>query len=199
MKTVTTIAAISTSIATPSAPSIGSTRSSRLKSARGLGAWSSPRAIATSVDRDPLRVHDPAHGEVARLRHPADEFRGLAFRRPLGHEPEVPHAAVLAGLGVAQRARDAVVADGVDAGGECERHEADRLLVVFHVQLLEAVGHLFRRAGGDFLFFAEEDVLEGVLRTRHAVAVEEVDRARDPRAGDFAPVAVCAREDSRDG
>ena len=58
-----------------------------------------------------------------------------------------------------------------------------------HRVLLEAVGGLFGGARGDLQRFAEEDVLEGVLRTGGAVAVEQVDRAGDLRAGHLAPVA----------
>ena len=65
--------------------------------------------------------------------------------------------------------------------------------------LLEAVGGLFGCAGRDLQRFAEEDVLEGVLRTGGAVAIEQVDRARYLRARHLAPIADRAREDAGDG
>ena len=123
----------------------------------------------------------------------AMNLAGFAFGRALGHHPEVTHALVLAGAGVAQVAGDALIADGVDAGGVGEGHEADRVFVLFHVQLLEAVGGLGRRRSGRSSGFAEEDVLEGVLGTGGAVALEQVDRAGDLRARHFAPVVDPAR------
>ena len=64
--------------------------------------------------------------------------------------------------------------------------------------LLEAVGGLLRGARGDLQRFAQEDVLEGVLRTGRAVTVEQVDRSGDLGARDFAPVADPPGEDAFD-
>src|SRR5258708_2845981 len=58
---------------------------------------------------------------------------------------------------------------------------------------------LVHRGRGDLQVFAEEDVLEGVVRTGRAVAIEQVDRAGRDGAGNLAPVADRAGEDARDG
>src|ERR1035441_1889635 len=178
---------------TASAPSVRSARWSLRAPVRAPGCcWAPPNTLL--VNRDPAGVDDRADLRVARLGHPGEELGGFALGDALGDHPEVTHAAVLPGLGVAQRAGDALVADRVDARGVGEGHEANRLRAAVHGVLLEAVGGLGGRARGDLLGFAEEDVLEGVLRTRGAVAVEQVDRARGPCPRDLAPVADATSE-----
>ena len=108
--------------------------------------------------------------------------------RAAGDHPEVADAAVLAGLGVAQVAGDAVVAGDVRAADEVQRDVADGVRVGLHGLLDEAVGGLGRDRRGDRLG-AHEDLLERVLRTGGGRATDEVDRARRGRAGDLAPVA----------
>src|SRR5579859_3118267 len=158
MATVTTISPIKSTTAAPSVPSTRSVRRSVATAARR--AWLEaircappPPCIALSgsrfgsVDRDPTRADDPFGGGVP-ARDPLDELQGRALWPALGHHPEVTHAAVLPGLGVAQVAGHALVSDRVDSGGVGEGHEPDRLLVACDVALLQAIGRLGRRARG---------------------------------------------------
>src|SRR6478672_11591214 len=110
-----------------------------VSSTRRSPAWQRRRPWS-SVNRDPAGVHDFADRLVALLGDPGEEPGARAVRNALGHHPEVTHAAVLAGLGVAQRARDALEANRVHTAGVRERDEADGLFVAGHGVLLEAVG-----------------------------------------------------------
>jgi len=104
--------------------------------------------------------------------------------------------AVLAGLGVAQVAGDSLVADCVDAGGVGEGHEADRVFVLFHVQLLQAVGGL-GRALGEILRVSPRKMCWKASWVPEAPSrFEQVDRAGDLCARDFTPVVDAPREDA---
>src|SRR5664279_2636676 len=175
-KTVTIIAPISARTAIASAPSMRSVRwSSERPLRRGMDQAA---GVTASVNRDPAGVDDRADRLVTGLGDPGDELRSFALGDALGDHPEVAHTAVLPRLGVRERARHALVADRIHTRGVGEGDEADACAarIVVHRVLLEAVGGLFGGARRDLQRFAEEDVLEGVLRTRGAVAVEQVDR-----------------------
>src|SRR6202035_6102249 len=96
------------------------------------------RRTRVSVDGDPAGADDP-FGDRVTADDPLQELQGFAFGATFGDHPEVTYAGVLAGLGVAQVAWDALVTDGVDARGVGEGHKADRLRVPVNCILLEAI------------------------------------------------------------
>src|ERR1035441_924613 len=181
--TVAVIAAIIASTATASAPSVSSTRRSILPAVICRGGRAL-RRVTGLVDGYPLGADDRADRGVVRLGDPVDELGGFALRNALGDHPEVADASVLTGLGVAQRAGDPLVVDRVNAraDGGRERHEADGVLVVAaaHGVDLQALGVLSCGTRRDLRVFAQEDVLEGVLGTGGAVAVDSVTDAIRP-------------------
>src|SRR5271168_189498 len=112
-KTVTSISPISSSTQTPSAPSASSARLSVLtalcvpavmpepiSAARRRLIGEKRRRAPQLVDRDPAGADD-FFGDLVAARDPGEELQRFALGFALGHHPEVTHACVLSGLGVA--------------------------------------------------------------------------------------------------
>src|SRR3954453_8420327 len=186
--TKATIAAISSRTMDDTAPSV---RSARVSDQGCRSRWS-----IYLVEGHPVRADDLVR--LGAVLDPADELLDEALRAAACDHPEVAHAAVLAGLRVAQVAGDALVGGRVRAGYEIQRHVADRVLVRLHGLLDQAVGGLRRRAGRHG-GRAHEDLLERILRSGCRRAHRQVDRTAEARAWDVAPVTHLAREDRLDG
>ncbi len=114
-----------------------------------------------------------------------------------GDHVEVAQAAVLTGLGVAQRAGNPRVGDRPVRLGEEQGYVPDPALVVVDPLLDQAVGTLLGRARED-LRGAHEDLLEGVLGSRRRRAHIDVDRPVPRRAWHAAPISNVTTEDRLD-